>query len=381
MIENVTSADTYLYHYTTAEVATGYILPGRTVKLGRYQNTNDPKEARTWSFNLGNLRSAAAYLITRRRKMKLVCVPGVIAMFMLIAITSPSSIAASVQPWDTTTKVDQMDGSQTHFIHAKSRQTLTGSVDQGRALVGMNCAEKDIYLRVDGLGFETDRTDGSRPIQIVRTKVDDSEAYTMAFEIWSQNKDGMTYLKPRGTSKYGQDNLISDMKDGKELLVEVKLYNTKGREQIARFSLAGFNTAMNWCKTQDRSDKEKSVDHNEKNDRDSAVHEAMRKAQEQAGADEHVRVERLDGYKRAILRRMQSTWRQPEDFSTGDRAEVQVTQLRSGDVTDVAMLSCTGDAAFCDSVVSAVHEASPLPVAPDPEVFERVLQFHFRPGP
>lgn len=53
MIEGLSSAEKYLYHYTSAEVAFQYILPDRVLKLGRYKNTNDPKEAKSWSFDFG----------------------------------------------------------------------------------------------------------------------------------------------------------------------------------------------------------------------------------------------------------------------------------------------------------------------------------------
>jgi len=87
----------------------------------------------------------------------------------------------------------------------------------------------------------------------------------------------------------------------------------------------------------------------------------------------------LGQYKQAIRQRVQRYWRPPANYSKGQTAEVQVTQIPSGDVTDVKILSCSGSSAFCDSVVSAVQHASPLPPAPDPEVFQRVIQFAFRP--
>lgn len=53
MIEGLSSTEKYLYHYTSAEVALRHILPDRRLKLGRYKNTNDPKETKTWSFDIG----------------------------------------------------------------------------------------------------------------------------------------------------------------------------------------------------------------------------------------------------------------------------------------------------------------------------------------
>lgn len=53
MIESVTSSESYLYHYTSAEIALKYIIANRTLQLGRYVGTNDPKESKMWEFDLG----------------------------------------------------------------------------------------------------------------------------------------------------------------------------------------------------------------------------------------------------------------------------------------------------------------------------------------
>lgn len=44
--------DRLLYHYTSAKTATEYILKDKQLKLGRYINTNDPKETKTWQFSV-----------------------------------------------------------------------------------------------------------------------------------------------------------------------------------------------------------------------------------------------------------------------------------------------------------------------------------------
>lgn len=45
--------DRFLYHYTSAKTAIEHILKDRQLKLGRYINTNDPKETKTWQFSVG----------------------------------------------------------------------------------------------------------------------------------------------------------------------------------------------------------------------------------------------------------------------------------------------------------------------------------------
>lgn len=51
VIFNVDDENRYLYHYTTSEIATRFILHNGTLRLGRYIETNDPKETKTWRFD------------------------------------------------------------------------------------------------------------------------------------------------------------------------------------------------------------------------------------------------------------------------------------------------------------------------------------------
>jgi hypothetical protein len=42
-----------LYHYTSMRVAREHIIPSRTLRMGNFRRTNDPKESKNWEFNLG----------------------------------------------------------------------------------------------------------------------------------------------------------------------------------------------------------------------------------------------------------------------------------------------------------------------------------------
>ncbi len=66
MIEQVANVEQFLYHYTTADTAINYILKSRRLRFGAYTNTNDPKEAKTWQFDLGTNenRNLGAYKMT-----------------------------------------------------------------------------------------------------------------------------------------------------------------------------------------------------------------------------------------------------------------------------------------------------------------------------
>lgn len=54
VIEDVSSSDLYVYHYTSACTALDKILKNGTLKLGEYTCTNDPKETKAWKFDLAN---------------------------------------------------------------------------------------------------------------------------------------------------------------------------------------------------------------------------------------------------------------------------------------------------------------------------------------
>jgi len=53
MIEGVTDSKQYLYHYTKSSTAIDHILKHRTLRFNSYSSTNDPKETKTWQFDLG----------------------------------------------------------------------------------------------------------------------------------------------------------------------------------------------------------------------------------------------------------------------------------------------------------------------------------------
>ena len=52
MIEYANDPSLYLYHYTSSETARKIFESG-SILLGRYRNTNDPKESKDWHFSVG----------------------------------------------------------------------------------------------------------------------------------------------------------------------------------------------------------------------------------------------------------------------------------------------------------------------------------------
>ncbi|MCK5639413.1 MAG: cell envelope integrity protein TolA [Gammaproteobacteria bacterium] len=79
-----------------------------------------------------------------------------------------------------------------------------------------------------------------------------------------------------------------------------------------------------------------------------------------------------------ITNKVQRKWlRSPG--ATGTRCTVLVNQIPGGEVVKVQVTACSGDANFQRSVEAAVYKASPLPAPPDPDVFDREIEFIFEP--
>lgn len=81
-----------------------------------------------------------------------------------------------------------------------------------------------------------------------------------------------------------------------------------------------------------------------------------------------------------IVARIERGWIRPPSAQPGISCIVSVTQVPSGDVTAVRVNSCSvNDPALRESVEAAVYRASPLPLPPDPAMFERNLELTFAP--
>ena len=54
MIYGLRDHERYVYHYTSLATARDYILKNRTLRLGTFARTNDPRESKDWTFNLSS---------------------------------------------------------------------------------------------------------------------------------------------------------------------------------------------------------------------------------------------------------------------------------------------------------------------------------------
>ena len=78
-----------------------------------------------------------------------------------------------------------------------------------------------------------------------------------------------------------------------------------------------------------------------------------------------------------IKSKIENNWLIPHDSKHDKICTAIVNQLPSGKVTSVKIHGCKGDVLYIDSLINAVWKSSPLPIAPDIEVFQEniVLQF------
>ncbi|MEN8168763.1 MAG: cell envelope integrity protein TolA [Pseudomonadota bacterium] len=79
-----------------------------------------------------------------------------------------------------------------------------------------------------------------------------------------------------------------------------------------------------------------------------------------------------------IANKVQRNWLRPPG-STGTLCSVLINQIPGGEISGVRVTDCDGDTAFQRSVEAAVRKASPLPIPADPELFQREIQFDFKP--
>jgi len=111
--------------------------------------------------------------------------------------------------------------------------------------------------------------------------------------------------------------------------------------------------------------------------------EIQRQLQSEIAAEEQrlaaISSGKLQQYIAAISSRVNRNWVRPASAKPGIECDVHVTQIPGGEIINVRVGTCNGDAAVVRSIEAAVYRASPLPPPPDPSLFERNLRFTFKP--
>jgi len=85
----------------------------------------------------------------------------------------------------------------------------------------------------------------------------------------------------------------------------------------------------------------------------------------------------VDKYIEIIKQKVTRNWLRPAASKKGLACKVLVRLIPGGEVVEVRIISSSGDASFDRSVETAVLKASPLPLPPDPLLFERFRELKF----
>jgi colicin import membrane protein len=80
-----------------------------------------------------------------------------------------------------------------------------------------------------------------------------------------------------------------------------------------------------------------------------------------------------------VKQKVQSNWNEPANTPVNLSCKVQVEQVPGGTVANASVISCNGDEAIQQSVITAVLRSSPLPPPPEPTLFQREFILNFTP--
>jgi len=181
---------------------------------------------------------------------------------------------------------------------------------------------------------------------------------------------------------------LAKKKEAERKAKEKKLKQKKAREKKERERLVKEKKAQE-LKEKQRLEAEKKRREEEDRQRraeDKAEFERAlieEERREQMAKEQAARAARLQTmrqrYIMLIAQKVENNWLRPASTSDDKSCEVIVTQTMMGDVIEVFLQACTSDVAFQRSVERAVRKASPLPLPPDPELFDRRIYFKFKP--
>ncbi len=118
---------------------------------------------------------------------------------------------------------------------------------------------------------------------------------------------------------------------------------------------------------------------------ETARRQAESKAELHEALDAEVRFQEakrsglVDEYRSSIKQKVTRNWLPPQNLPDNVNCVVRVGQIPGGEVVSVQVEFCNGDEILKRSVEAAVWKASPLPDPPDSSVFDRTIEFVFKP--
>jgi colicin import membrane protein len=193
-------------------------------------------------------------------------------------------------------------------------------------------------------------------------------------ELEQQKREAAEALKKLDEDRLAQEHKVAEEKAAAEKTAAEQ----KVREEAERKKREQEAEAKKVAEAKKRADEKRKADEQ----RQAQEREAeLRKSLEQ---EEHAAALRSSGalasWLGQIANRIQRAWIRPPSAKPGLDCMVYVTQVPGGEVTNVRVGECNGDASVRQSIESAVLRASPLPPPPDPSLFDRNLEIRFIPA-
>jgi colicin import membrane protein len=125
------------------------------------------------------------------------------------------------------------------------------------------------------------------------------------------------------------------------------------------------------------AEEQRKADAREAHEREAELQQSLAA---EAQADKAARAgPALANWESQIAAKITRAWIRPPTARVGIECTLHVTQVPGGEVTQVTIGECNGDAAVRESIATAAYRASPLPPPPDPSLFERNLNIDFKP--
>lgn len=87
----------------------------------------------------------------------------------------------------------------------------------------------------------------------------------------------------------------------------------------------------------------------------------------------------MDKYKQAIATKVRGNLLRPPGLSGNPEATFEVDQLPSGEVLNIRLKRSSGVPALDEAIERAIRRSSPLPLPANPSLFQRTIEFKFRP--
>jgi len=216
-----------------------------------------------------------------------------------------------------------------------------------------------------------------RQQEIKRKKADDKQRLVEKKKA-AEEKRKQEKKKQLAIAKKKEQDRIKKEKQAARKKAEEK----KERERIAKEEKAKKEKERQRLEAEKRkAEEEKQRRAEEKAEFERALLEEERREEEarkQAAYAAKLQTQRQQ-YIMLIAQKVENNWLRPVTKVEGQSCDVIVSQTMMGDVIDVRLQSCSSDNAFQRSVERAVRKASPLPLPPNPDVFDREIQFTFKP--